>query len=52
MQKARNNYYRVRSKMKFFNSNEREEKLKKASKCLKTIISKKNSQYFDIVHKK
>ena len=28
--------------MKLFNSNEREEKLKKASKCLKTIISKKS----------
>ena len=50
--KARDNYYRVCNKMKFFNSNAREEKLQKASKCLKTIISKKKSQYFDIVHKK
>ena len=50
--KARDIYYRVRNKMKFFNSKDWEEKLNKASKCLKTITSKKKSEYFDIVHKK
>ena len=36
----------------FFNSKEREEKKNsKTSKCLQSIISKKKSEYFGIVHK-
>ena len=48
----RNDYHRIRNKIKFTNSNERLDKIKMASKKFKEIVKKKKAEYFKKLHKK
>ena len=50
--KARSQYYKVRSKIKFVNPVERHTQISAASKRLKEIVKKKKSEYFKSFHKK
>ena len=50
--KARDEYYRVKSKLKFINSEERLSKTKLASKKFKNLIKLKKKSYLDDLHKK
>ena len=49
---ARNEYYKVKNKMKFINPNERQAKIQRASKRFKNIIKDKKKMYFDNLHKR
>ena len=50
--KHRDEYYRVRNKMKFTNMTERTSKIKIASKRYKDMIKEKRKNYFSKLHKK
>ena len=45
--KARSDYYKVKNKLKFIDSSERQTKIQKASKHFKNMIKLKKNQYFD-----
>ena len=50
--KARDNYYKVKNKLKFISQNDRQSKVKAASKRFKDTIKKTKDDYFKQLHKK
>ena len=49
---ARNEYYKVKNKIKFISPSERQSKIQKASKHFKNMLKEKKKIYFESLHKR